>query len=232
MRHVPSYAIMRYAFGDCVFDRARRELTRRGEAVHTTPKLLGLLELLLDARPRALTKDEIHKTLWSGSFVSDATLTSLIAELRAALGDDARSPRLVRTVYGYGYAFCGDASGEARGSEEPAATPYRVIVGDREFALARGEHVLGRSGDAAILVDDAGVSRAHARITIDAHGASLQDLGSKNGTIMNGAAIDRAVALGDGSIIVLGTTALKFRISTGVGSTETVVFKRPDPAAE
>jgi DNA-binding winged helix-turn-helix (wHTH) protein len=52
---------MRQAFGDCVFDRDRRELTRQGSIVHGAPKLLALLELLLDAAPRAVTKEEIHK---------------------------------------------------------------------------------------------------------------------------------------------------------------------------
>src|SRR4051794_7854370 len=101
---------MTVVFGDCVFDRASRELTRRGVAVHGGPKQLALLELLLDARPRALTKVEIHNSLWGATFVSDATLTSLVAELRAAIGDDARSPRFIRTIHGYGYSFFGEAS--------------------------------------------------------------------------------------------------------------------------
>src|SRR5439155_12986909 len=73
-------AKVRAGFGRCVFDRDRRELTRDGEIVHAGPKLLRLLELLLDNRSRALTKDEIHKSLWPDTFVSDATLTSLVAE--------------------------------------------------------------------------------------------------------------------------------------------------------
>jgi DNA-binding winged helix-turn-helix (wHTH) protein len=101
---------MRVVFGDCVFDRASRELTCRGAVVHGGPKLLALLELLLDAKPRALTKDEIHKSLWGTTFVSDATLTSLVAELRAAIGDAARSPRFIRTIHGYGYSFFGEVS--------------------------------------------------------------------------------------------------------------------------
>src|SRR5215470_12957717 len=123
---------MRFVFGDCVLDRERRELTRQGLRVHAGPKLLGLLELLLDARPRALTKDEIHQSLWSGTFVSDATLTSLVAELRAAIGDDARAPRLIRTIHGYGYVFCGDVASDMRLPARPhdAGRAYRVLLGD------------------------------------------------------------------------------------------------------
>src|SRR5207342_726029 len=90
------------------YDPERRQLTREGSVVHAGRKLLRLLELLVATRPRALTKEEIHRTLWEQTFVSDATLTSLVAELRSAIGDDARAPRLVRTIHGYGYAFCGD----------------------------------------------------------------------------------------------------------------------------
>jgi DNA-binding winged helix-turn-helix (wHTH) protein len=215
---------MRVVFGECLFDRASRELTCRGAVVPAGPKLLGLLELLLDARPRALTKDEIHQTLWGGTFVSDATLTSLVAELRAAIGDDARSPRFIRTVHGYGYVFFGDVGVErARGRDDGVAfAACRIIVGDREIALAAGEHVLGRSGDATILIDDTGVSRHHARITVGARSATLLDLGSKNGTMLNGAAIEGPVELTDGAVIVLGATALKFKIVAAFGSTETV----------
>jgi DNA-binding winged helix-turn-helix (wHTH) protein len=216
---------MRVVFGECSFDRASRELTCRGAAVPAGPKLLALLELLIDARPRALTKNEIHQAIWAATFVSDATLTSLVAELRAAIGDDARSPRFIRTVHGYGYAFFGDVSVEPehpRPHDDIGTAAYRIIVGDREIALTAGEHVLGRSGDATILVDDAGVSRHHAQITIRARGATLRDLGSKNGTIVNGSAIQGPVELTDGAVIVLGATALKFRIVAALGSTETV----------
>ena len=217
---------MRVVFGDCVFDRASRELTCRGAVVHGGPKLLALLELLLDAKPRALTKDQIHKSLWGTTFVSDATLTSLVAELRAAIGDAARSPQFIRTIHGYGYSFFGEVSAATTCPDSVLTTTCRLIVGDREIVLPVGEHVLGRSGEASILIDEAGVSRHHARITIDAHTATLRDLGSKNGTIVNGSAVEGAVRLTDGAIILLGATALTFRIVDTIGSTETLTAAR------
>jgi DNA-binding winged helix-turn-helix (wHTH) protein len=214
---------MRLVFGDCTFDRERRELARQGSVVHAGPQLLRLLELLIDARPRALTKDEIHASLWQGTFVSDGTLTSLIAELRDAIGDEARAPRLVKTIHGFGYIFCGDIATETRpAGGEQAAASCRIILGDREIGLPPGPHILGRSTDAAVFVDDAGVSRHHARITIGAEGAILEDLGSKNGTMLNGEPIEGATPLADGAAIVLGATALKFRLFRAAGSTETV----------
>jgi DNA-binding winged helix-turn-helix (wHTH) protein len=214
---------MRVTFGECVFDRSRRQLMRQGSPVHAGRKLLLLLELLLDAAPRAVTKDEIHKSLWPGTFVSEATLTSLVAELRHAIGDDARAPRLVRTIHGYGYGFVGEFAAEAPAArDDHDRRSFRIILGDREIALTRGAHILGRAQDAAVYVDDTGASRQHARITIDGQGATIVDLGSKNGTIVNGKPIDGSATLADGSLIVLGATAMRFRIFEASSTTETV----------
>jgi pSer/pThr/pTyr-binding forkhead associated (FHA) protein len=88
--------------------------------------------------------------------------------------------------------------------------------------LASGEHILGRSSDAGVFIADAGVSRHHARITIGEHGATLEDLGSKNGTMLNGRTIDGPTLLVDGTVILLGSTTLKFRTFATPGSTETL----------
>ena len=79
-----------------------------------------------------------------------------------------------------------------------------------------------------MFVDDVGVSRQHARIIIGEQGATLEDLSSKNGTMLNGHAIDRCTPLADGAVIVLGATALKFRVFRAVGSTETLAGRKTD----
>jgi len=211
------------AFGECVFDRERRELARRGTIVHCGPKLLALLEVLLDAAPRAVTKAEIHQAIWPGTFVTDATLTSLVAELRTAIGDDAKTPRLVRTIHAYGYAFIGDVS-DPSAQRTPSSGPglFRIIVGERDIALPPGENFIGRAPEATVFVDDSGVSRHHARITVDAQGATLEDLQSKNGTILDGEAVRQPTLLANGSLIIVGATALRFRILTASTTTETL----------
>ena len=78
------------------------------------------------------------------------------------------------------------------------------------------------------LAPGGGVSRQHARITIGEQGATLEDLGSKNGTMLHGQAIDRCTPLEDGAVIVLGATALKFRVFRAAGSTETLAGRKTD----
>ena len=77
-------------FGAFALDTTRRELSRDGAAVHLTPKAFDLLALLAAEAPRIITKTELHARLWSGTFVSEATLTGLVKEIRRALDDRAR----------------------------------------------------------------------------------------------------------------------------------------------
>ena len=100
---------MRVVFGECEFDSGRRVLIRHGRAMPLSPKAFQLLELLLDRRPEAVAKRELVDQLWPETFVSDASLHNLMAEVRAAVGDTPRMARFIRTVPRYGYAFHGDA---------------------------------------------------------------------------------------------------------------------------
>jgi TolB-like protein/DNA-binding winged helix-turn-helix (wHTH) protein/Tfp pilus assembly protein PilF len=106
-------------FGDVTFDAARRQLRRGGEPVHVSPKAFQLLAMLIAENPRAVSKEEIQDRLWPDVVVSEGNLFSLIAELRSSLGDDAKKPRYIRTVHGFGYSFAGNI-GEEVADEAPA----------------------------------------------------------------------------------------------------------------
>jgi Transcriptional regulatory protein, C terminal len=73
-------------FGDFIVDTDTRELLRESRPVHLSPKAFQLLELLVTARPRALSKDALYKRLWPNTFVVEANLSNLVGELRAAIG--------------------------------------------------------------------------------------------------------------------------------------------------
>jgi FHA domain-containing protein len=191
--------------------------------VHLSPKGLQFLELLLENRPRALSKSEIHEKLWPGTFVSDGTLTSLLAEVRSAIEDEARESRFVRTVHRFGYAFSGAAENvrpEARRARAQRVA-FRLFWGPREIALEEGETVLGRDPDATAFIDHASVSRHHARIVIAGDRVMAEDLQSKNGTFLGGRKLDAPVPLSDGDELKLGSVSLKFRVFPLSGSTET-----------
>src|SRR5258706_9709759 len=112
---------MPVSFGDFILDQAPRQLLRGGKERHLEPKAFELLELLLVRRPAAVAKAEIHERLWPGTFVSESSLTGLVAQGRQALRDNPRRPRFLRTVHGFGYAFSGVASAGSppRGGQAP-----------------------------------------------------------------------------------------------------------------
>ena len=197
-------------FGEFELDLGRRLLLRGAAPVHLSPKALRLLEILISNRPNALSKQVIHDQVWPNTFVSEATLTSLIAELREAMQEDARSPRFIRTVYAFGYAFCGEASPISAQSRPLPRIPGFVEWKEQHTALSEGENVIGRDPTVAVFIDDATVSRHHARLTIAAGRVSLEDLGSKNGTFINGKRI-KTSELEDGSEFDVGGVRLVFR---------------------
>jgi pSer/pThr/pTyr-binding forkhead associated (FHA) protein len=97
-----------------------------------------------------------------------------------------------------------------------ASTWGRIVVrtaGAREeYALASPAVTLGRSTCNDVVIPDPRVSRTHARLECDETGCVLVDLGSANGTLVNGAAIERA-SLTDGDTIAIGDTVLRFEVA-------------------
>jgi DNA-binding winged helix-turn-helix (wHTH) protein len=208
---------MRVQFGDCTFDAVRREVRRGDRTAHLSPKAFELLRVLVESRPRALSKEELFGALWPDTFVTEASLAGLVAEVRREIGDEAREPRFLRTVHGYGYAFSEDETVAAR--EERV---YRLILGGREFPLVGGENTLGRGPEAAIFLDHATVSRLHARVVVGGpDGPLVEDLGSKNGTWLRGRRIEAAERLADGDEVRIGSVPLTFREFPADAPTET-----------
>lgn len=209
---------MRLLFGDCALDAGARELLREGRRVGLSPKALELLLALLGARPRALSRAELHDHLWPGTFVSEASLRQVVMELRRALGDDPVEPALVRTVRRFGYAFSG-AVREDDSSTPPRPSSASLLRGALELPLSVGMNLLGREPEAAVRLLSEKASRRHARICVDEHSAWLEDLGSKNGTQVNGVRVEGAVQLAPGDRIEIGRELLVYCRGQG-GTTE------------
>jgi len=198
---------VRVRFEGWTFDSDRRELLEGERPAHLSPKAFALLELLIRQRPRAVSKDEIHESVWPRTAVSDSALTSVMAELRRVLGETAH--RAIQTKHRFGYAF---AAAIAPDPEPAVPSRLRValLVGSREIPLEPGRYLLGRDPDVEIPIPSVRASRRHARLDVAADGSlMLSDLGSKNGTFVAGSRIAGPVALGDGDQFEIGPLSIR-----------------------
>lgn len=217
---------MRVSFGEFSFDSELRELTSGGLPVHLSPKAFQLLAFLIERRPRAVSKEDLYAHLWPATFVEEANLKNLVAEIRAALHDQPRAPRFVKTLYGHGYAFIAGAVELDRADPLPESATCFLQHYSRTFLLSRGENVVGRDPTCAAVIDEPDVSRYHARIVTDGETATIEDLGSKNGTFVDGVKIREKTALAPGSEIRLGETVLSFFRRDTLQSTKSAPFAR------
>jgi len=208
-------------FGECMFDPEARELRRSDRRIELSARTVELLLALLEARPRALSRAELHDRLWPETYVSETSLPHLVAELRKALGDDPREPRYVRTIHRFGYAFCGEAR-EAGGRGEVRVMSGALLRhGGYEVALLEGENLIGRDPEAVVTVISDRASRRHARIVIGDGRSVLEDLGSKNGTLLNGQPVDGSMPLHDGDEILIGRQSFAYCAAPSADTTRT-----------
>jgi len=178
-----------FQFGEFRYDSGSHLLMRGGDKLHLSPKAQQLLHLLLAARPRALSREELYDALWPSTFVCETNLAGIVNEIRRALGDDARAAQYIRTVHAFGYAFEGDVI-----SPVPAPTLIAILTcGEKGYQLSSGENSVGRAPDSRVVLTDRTVSRRHAIITICDRSSTfeIRDLDSKNGTFVDGRRIGR-----------------------------------------
>ena len=184
-----------------------------------SPKAFDLLALLVAGRPRVIGRAEIHDRLWPKTFVASTSLPRIVTELRKALGDRARQPRLIRTVHGHGYAFCGEIGEEGLGPR-PESAGCAVLWNGLEIALVEGDNLIGRGEECRVRSRSGRVSRCHARIRVEKGRASLEDLGSRNGTFLGGRRLEGTAILADADVMGVGPEVLVFLGPATLDSTE------------
>ena len=145
---------MHLRFAAFEIDSGAHLLTRGGQPVELSPKAYSLLEILLQSRPAAVSKESLYDRFWPKTFVEPGNLHNLVSEIRGGLGDDGRS--MIRTVHGFGYAFAAE--------ESTARTPasFGVRLGADLLRLHHGENIIGRDPEAAIVIDSPDESRVMA----------------------------------------------------------------------
>jgi len=217
-------------FGECELDLERRELRRGGQPCHLTPRAFALLELLVAERPRAVRKADLRTRLWPETYVSNTALAQLVTELRKAIGDEAREGRWIRTVFGYGYAFAGEAESEKdaeEGTKGAKAAPSSWLLWRRQvLPLAEGENVVGRGREAQVRIPASEVSRRHARIVVATASTTVEDLESRNGTFVRGRPVHRATPLADGDEVAFGPELTTYCSPSPSTSTRAVKKRR------
>ncbi len=107
-------------------------------------------------------------------------------------------------------------------------TPVLEIDG-RRYPLVKGRTVVGRGSEADITVDDTGISRRHLEILWDGQRAQVNDLGSTNGSRLNGARISKAPLPPD-SVIEIGRTRIVFRVLAQSADNDPFASRRPNGA--
>ena len=92
-------------FGAFTFDVQSRLLRRGPIELPLPPRVLGVLELLLERAGDIVPRQELIDRVWKDAFVTDTSLAEAISVLRQTLGDDSQNPAYVQTVHRRGYRF-------------------------------------------------------------------------------------------------------------------------------
>lgn len=209
-------------FGVYEVDLRAKEVRRQGLRVPLQVQPFEVLAVLLERPGELVSRDELRASVWPDSvFVDfDRGLNRAVSKLRRALGDSADHPRFVETLTRRGYRLVVPVEGGPRAPHHDGRQgAFRVVWDSGSVTLAEGDNVIGRQEDAAVFLDSSTVSRHHARIRVAAAVATLEDLGSRNGTFLNGRRLRSPAALSDGDQIQVGSIPLRVRTATSAAAT-------------
>lgn len=99
----------------------------------------------------------------------------------------------------------GDASPSSPNRSGPVRMAYRLRYLHHNLELAPGQFLIGRSTECQLSLDDPLVSRKHALLTITSDSVFVEDMGSRNGVLVDGTKIEGRRRVGDGSRITIGS---------------------------
>jgi DNA-binding winged helix-turn-helix (wHTH) protein len=226
MRLVP------FLVGDWVVEPSLNRLSRDSQETHVAPKAMDLLVYLAAHAGDVLSRETIIDAVWSETFVGENVLRRQIAALRSALGDDAANPTYIENIRKRGYRLIARVEYlEHHGRPRPDHIPAAVAVTNRHIGgsllpkgrfvcalrwgaddvpLREGENVVGRIPESDVQIASERVSRRHAHIIVESGRATIEDLGSKNGTFVDGHRIEGPTELVDGDQITIGPAVLQY----------------------
>lgn len=208
--------------GDWLVEPDINRVSRGDTSVQLEIRMMQVLAYLAKRPGAMVTRRELFDVVWAAEFVSDNALTHAIAEIRKALGDNARAPAYIETVQRRGYRLIASVKGLGAGDRGAPQVACWLICGDSTVPLGAGETVIGRGADADVVIESPKVSRHHARIVIEGDRAVIEDLGSTNGTSVNGSRLAAPHLLMHGDEIRIGRGVRVYRFACNTPDAETV----------
>ena len=118
-----------YEFGPFRLDPARRLLSRQGDVIPLTSKVLDTLLMLVENRGRAVSKEELIKSVWPDTFVEEGNLTQNISTLRKVLGESPNDHVYIETIPKCGYRFVAGVTERQSGSLMSSRRAYLRAAG-------------------------------------------------------------------------------------------------------
>ena len=210
-----------FRLGDWFVEPALNRISRDGSSYQLPLKVMDVLVFLAEHAGTTMPKRHIIDVVWRTEFITENTLTQAIADLRRVLGDNARDPQFIETITKRGYRLIAEVEifDDAAPITPTNGLPCALVVDRQESTLVAGDNLIGRATDVVVRLESEEVSRHHADIHVSLDGATLEDLGSKNGTFLWGSRVEGPTPLKDGDEITIGPVVLTFRVLSSLATT-------------
>ena len=154
----------RIRFADFELNLDLYELTKRGEAVHIGARPLDLLICLIENQERIVGKEFLRIEVWNSAALSASTIPMCVLDLRKALGDSARNPRIIESVRGRGYRFISEVTRSPEMLRSSIADVEELLFVGRRFEMEALRQSLrnvstGKQARIVMLTGEAGIGK-------------------------------------------------------------------------
>lgn len=139
-----------FLIGDFTFEPDAQTLTGNGKQTRLDPKDLSVLRHLIEAAPSVVSTEDLLNRSWPGSVVGDNALQQVIARLRRAFGDDARSPTYIETLPRRGYRLL--VSARTAQDDIDQAIPKAGVADSQKRQVTRKLSIFALAGLVSILL--------------------------------------------------------------------------------
>lgn len=110
-------------FAEYRLDTQKSKLYHQAEALELEPQIYSILELLITRHGELVSRDDMIDAVWDGRMVSNYVIDNRIRAVRAAIGDNGRAQRYIKTYPNLGYKFIGNVR-----VEEDAKPPQKNVT--------------------------------------------------------------------------------------------------------